>query len=215
MKMNKTKCILLAGALLLSACGDPEKAAQTTIDEVQANLQKEQVDYDPQHRLDAYESMINEVESIAKEAKTSVGRTIAAGQSVNGVSLAGLQRLHDALAPRAGCYADPTVDCLAPFGSSATNGRAAASPENAFADAEKLVCDKGFSSADKALDPFKINKQAYAKELIQVALSATQCDNPGEVKAAIDAYLKATPEQSGERLSGLLSILNTPALKPA
>ncbi len=205
---------LLAGMLLLAACGDPQESAQARIEKAQTSLQGAADMLDPEKRVSAYDAIIKDVEEVAKKyPKTTIGEAIAAGRAVDGVSLAEIQHKRDTLAARAKCYANPTVDCLTPFGSGATSNAAGGSPQSAFAQAEQLVCDKGFSAADKALDPFKINKQAYAKELIQVGFAAAKCDKPDEVKAAIGAYMTADPAQGGQRVSDLLSILATEDLK--
>ncbi len=206
------KYMILAGMLLVSACGDPETAAQNTIAKVHDTLQKEKDNLDPLQRLDSYNQMIKEVEAVAGNTDTATGRAIAAGQAVDGITLAGLKQKRDALAPRAKCYADPTVDCLTPFGTNATRDTSG-SPANAFADAERLVCDRGFSAADQSLDNIKINKPAYSRELVQVALAAAGCHKPDEVKAAIETYMSAIPAQGSERVSALLSVLATDDLK--
>ncbi len=180
---------VLAGLLSLSACGDPKKSSQSAIEKAQKNLKEAAQELDPGDRVSAYDDIIKNVSNIAKDyPDTPIGQAIAAGRAVDGISLAQIQRARDELAARAKCYEDPTVECLTPFGSGAT-GNAAGSPQSAFAEAEQLVCDKGFSAADKTLDPFKINRQVYAKELIQIGFAAAKCDKPDEVKAAIGAYI--------------------------
>jgi hypothetical protein len=210
--------LFLSCALLLTACGDPEKSAQSAIDEAQKAWQGEASDLDPLKRLESYNEIIKSVEDVGKDyAETSYGKAIAAGRSVDGVSLSAMKQARDELAPRAECYANPTVDCLRPFSShpGGDSGSVANSSNDAFAQAQQLVCDKGFSAADHALDNFRINKPAYSQELVQVALAAAACGKPAEVKEAIHAYMSAMPEQGDSRIQSLLSILATQDLEPA
>lgn len=205
---------MLGGAL--AACGNPEKSAQRTIDQMQAAIAAGKTDLNPQKQLDAYNDMVEKVESVGKDyAKTTVGKTIAAGGSVNGVSLAGVTALRDAMAARATCYADPSIVCLTPFSSHAGSAASNTSASGASAMAEQQVCSAGFAAADKALDAIKINPQAYAQELIQVALAAAKCERPNDVGAAVAQYIKANPAPGDARTTALLSVLATDTLKPA
>ena len=207
---------LAAMLLLLTACSDPEKSAQNTIAHVKSAMATEKADLDPQKQLDAYETMVKQVALVGKKySRTPTGRAIADGRSVDGVSLASVTALRDALAPRATCYANPDVVCLSAFSSHPNGNPDATSPRDAFAEAEHRVCSEGFAAADKSLDAIKINRQAYAQDLVQVALTAAKCHRPADVKAAVAQYIKATPAQSGAQTSALLSVLATDALKPA
>ncbi|MEX0643839.1 MAG: hypothetical protein WD076_00900, partial [Parvularculaceae bacterium] len=148
--------------------------------------------------------------------KTPIGAAIAAGRSVSGVDIASMKAARDALAERAQCYANPTVECLKPFASRSFSEGASFenSPDAPFVRAQALVCEKGFAAADKELDSFKINKPAYSQQLVQIAMAASACDKPNEVKAAIDAYRAAEPAQGANRAGAYLNILATPALEP-
>jgi tetratricopeptide (TPR) repeat protein len=205
----------LSGALLLSACSDPQEDARNTVQKVKTAIAAEKTDLDPQKQLDAYNDMLEDLNDVVKDdAKTPTGGALAAGQSVDGVSLAAVQQARDAIAARAACYADPTVDCLRPF-SSNPNGGAAASPQGGLAAAGQIVCAGGFAAADKSLADFRVNRDAYAKELIQIGLAAAQCNRPGDVKAAIARYMAADPSTGGQRLGDMMSILATPDLRAA
>lgn len=214
----KMKQILICAAVgsALVACGNPEKSAQAAIDHVQAELAAEKADLNPQKQLDAYNDMIEKIESVGKDyAKTPVGMAMAAGRSVDGVSLADVTARRDAMAARAACYADPTVACLTPFSTRPGGAVGDASAGDVSVVAEKQVCSAGFTAADKALDPIRINQQAYAKELIQLALAAAKCQRPDDVSTAVAQYLKADQAQGDAHTSALLSVLATDALKPA
>lgn len=208
--------ILLAGVWMLSGCSDPEQSARDAMDELHADWDKARSGLDPEKRVKAYQAAIEEVEGIIGEYKdTQVGSTLAAGRSVDGLSLASMKSEHDSLAPRAACYAAPTPDCLLPFASTGFRRSATGSTDDAARRAVQLVCDKGFADADAALEGVKINRPLYASSLVQIALQAAQCDKPEAVKAAVAAYLAAEPAQGAERVGKLMSILQTDALRSA
>lgn len=215
--MHSLKYGFLIGAcaLALSACGDPEKSAGTALEKVDAAWKESAGDLDPVKRLKGFDAAISDAEAVEKKyAKTSYGEALAAGRAAGGVSLTEMKQKRDAFAARAECYANPSADCLRAFGSRGGAPASSGDSSNAFADAERLVCEKDFKAADKALEDFKINKPAYAQELIQVALAASGCDKPKDTKAAIEAYLAAEPAQGPERVNQLLSIISTDALEP-
>lgn len=218
MHMNQLR-LLGAAALCvaLSACGDPEAAADKAIAKASADWTKARDDLDPQKRVRAYDAAIKDLEAIGKKyAKTKSGQAVAAGRSIGGVSIAAMKSQREALAARAECYAKPTAECLRPFGSQMNRnaGGGAAPAENAQAEAAKLVCEKNFAAADKPLEPFKINRPAYAQQVVQVALAAAQCDKPAEVKAAVAAWQTAEPSTGAQRVNALLGVLSTPQLEP-
>ncbi|MGE0410335.1 MAG: hypothetical protein AB7P23_13895, partial [Amphiplicatus sp.] len=207
----------LGGASLLVACGNPEKSAEKAAAKAEADWAGARDSLDPQKRLKAYDAVIKDVETIGKKyPKTNIGAAIAIGRSVGGVSISTMKMQRDALAPRADCYAKPRAECLRPFASASfrESGGAAAAPENAQVAAQKLICEKNFAAADKALDNFKINKPAYAAQLVQVALAAEDCGKPDEVKVAIGAWQAAEPSQGASRVKAVLSILSNEQLKP-
>ena len=213
---TRIRYTLLAGTLLATACSNPQKAAETTIEKAQASLDGATGTLDPEKRVKAYDTIIKDVEGIAKKyPKTPIGQAIAAGRPVNGISVAELTQKRDEMDARAKCYANPTVECLTPFGSGAADTSGSDGSQGNFAAAEQLVCDRNFKAADKALDAIKINTDAYAKELIQVGFAAAKCDKPDEVKAAIAAYMQAEPAQSQQRAMNLLGVLGTPEFSPA
>ncbi|MBN9566899.1 MAG: hypothetical protein J0H79_04745 [Alphaproteobacteria bacterium] len=206
----------LTGALLLSGCSDPQEDASSTVQKVKAAIAEAKTNLDPQDQLDAYNDMVEDLKDVIKDdAKTPTGGALASGQSVDGVSLAAVQQARDAIAARAACYADPTVACLQPFSSHPNGGAAGASPQGALAAAGQIVCASGFGAADKSLADFRVNRDAYAKELIQIGLAAAQCHRPNDVKAAIAQYMTADPSTGGQRLGDMMSILATPDLRAA
>lgn len=213
----KTVAVLIA-VLSLAACGNPEKSAQSDIQKAHKAWLAEADDMNPAQRLKNYNQIIGEVEKVGKDYPgTTYGKAILANRSIDGVSLSDMKRARDALAPRAACYANPTVDCLRPF-SSHPNGVTAArgsSSGGVLAQAQQLVCSSGFAAADHALNDLKINRPAYTRDLIQVALAAAKCSKPAAVKSAMTVYLAAIPRQGGNRLGALMSILATDNLKPA
>lgn len=202
--------------LVLPACSNPEASAQAGMKKAQADWQAAAQDPDPVSRVKRYGEVIDEVKAIAKDyPKTKVGGAIASGRAVDGLSLTGMQRRLDGLAPRAACYADPTVQCLLPFGSGAAGRRSANAPQSAFAVAGQRICEQGFVAADKALKPIKINKRAYAKDLIQLGFAAAKCNRPEAVRAAVGAYMAADPASGGQRARDLLQVLGTKDFAPA
>lgn len=208
----------MTAALLLAACGNPEKSAQSAGDKALKAWQSEAGDLDPTRRLKRYDRIIKDVKGIGEDyPKTAYGRAIAAGRSVNGLSLTSMQKTRDELAPRAACYANPTVDCLLPFSSMRDGGASGTgSSKDSFVQAQRLVCSKDFTAADHALDKFKINKPAYSKELVQVALAAADCNKPVQVDTAIQAYLATLPTTGNDtRTRTLMSILATDKLRAA
>ena len=214
--MKFLNLVLLVTALLLNGCADPEQTAQNSLTEVKADWDKARSNLDPKQRLEDYQSAIERVKGIAKEYdETQVGQALAAGRSVGDLSQASMQSEYDRLAERADCYAKPTVECLTPFASGGLRNSQSGSADSAAQEASLLVCEQNFASADAALEPLKINRPVYAATLVQVALQAAQCNKPEELKAAIAAYMSAEPAQGAERISQLMSILNTSALQPA
>ncbi|WP_066454173.1 hypothetical protein [Castellaniella caeni] len=216
-----TKMSLLAGGLLLtlSACSDPQQAAQKSLQKIAASLQQEKTDLDPQKQLAAYQQMVTDVQAITKDyADSATGKALAAGQSVDGISVAGLTKLRDAMAERAPCYASPTSACLRPFShhpSGPTQARGGAAASGSAQQAAEQICSQGFAAADKALEGMKINKPAYAKEVIQLGLAAGQCQRPDDVKAAVNAFMAIYPGADEQQVNSLLSILATPGLQAA
>ena len=57
--MNRLYCALLAGALMLSACADPEKSAQKSLDAAKASWDKAGESLDPLQRVKAYKSALD------------------------------------------------------------------------------------------------------------------------------------------------------------
>lgn len=210
---------LVATCATLGGCSDPEESARAALLDANENWQAALRETDPRDRVAAFGEVIEEVEGIAEDyPETADGRAIASGREVvGGRSLAALRSVRDELAARAPCYSSPTVACLTPFASQNTRGASAGegSAEAVFTAARKAVCEQGFAAADRILEPFRINKPAYAQELVQVALAAAACDKAREVVAAIDAYRAAVPGAPAERARGLISIVSTDALKPA
>jgi len=214
--MKSLAFILMAGVLVLTGCSDPEEAARESMGAVRADWDKAHSGLDPEQRVLDYQDAVQEVEGIISDyGETQVGSSLASGRAVDGLSLAAMKSALDGLAPRAACYAAPSVDCLAPFASSGYRSNAAGSAEDAARRAVLLVCDKGFADADAALEGVKINRTLYASNLVQVALQAAQCDKPDAVKAAVAAYLAAEPAQGADRVGKLMSILQTDALRAA
>lgn len=205
---------VLAIVVLLGGCADPEKSAQEALSEAKKEWVGAHAGLDPKKRVADYQAAILNLKEIAEEyPETQVGQALVAGRSVGDLSQASMQSEYDRLAARADCYAKPTVECLLPFASSATN--AAGSADDAMQQAIKLVCEQNFAKADAALEPLKINRPVYADNLVQVAMQAAQCNKPDELKAAIAAYMVAEPAQGADRIGQLMSILNTAALRPA
>ncbi len=214
----KTAAALLA-VLSLAACGNPEKSAQSDIQKAHKAWLAEADDFNPAQRLKNYNQIIGGVEKVGKDYPgTTYGKAILANRSIDGVSLSAMKRVRDALAPRAECYANPTVDCLRAFSSHPngvrTSGRSGSSG-GPLPQAQQLVCTKGFVAADQALDDLKINKPVYTRDLIQVALAAAKCSKPAEVKAAVKAFMATVPAQGDSRIQSLMSILATDDLQPA
>lgn len=217
---SSIKMSLLIGGLLvtLSACGDPQKTAQDTLQKIAAAIQEEKSDLDPQKQLATYQRLVSDVQGIIKDqGDSAAGKALAAGQSVNGISVAGLTKLRDSMAARAPCYASPTAECLRPFshhpaGATSQSGQSSAP---ASTQASSKICSEGFSTAAQPLEAIKINKPAYAKAVIQLALAAGECNRPDDVKAAVAAYLVAIPGENDQQINSWLSLLATPGLQPA
>jgi hypothetical protein len=133
---------LLACTLLLTACSNPEKSAQSAIDEIQKAWQGETADLDPEKRLQHYDEIIQAAETVSNDyPRTSYGKAITAGRTVNGTSLVTMKHVRYEFAPRAACYANLSVGCLRPF-SSKPAGNAGSSinvPNDVFAAAQQLV----------------------------------------------------------------------------
>jgi hypothetical protein len=207
---------LLAGALVLSGCSDPEESARESLNALRADWDKARTGLDPEKRVKAYQAAVEDMENIISEyPETQVSSALSAGRSVDGLSLASLKGDLDGLAGRAECYAQPTADCLLPFASRGFRPTAAGSADQAVYEAAKRVCEKGYASADAALEGVKVNRPMYASNLMQVALHAAQCDRPDDVQAAISAYLSAEPAQGADRINKLMSILQTDKLRSA
>jgi hypothetical protein len=210
--------VLLAGLCLFAGCGNPEQSAIDAVAQAEADWTDALAESDPRRRLGAYDSIIDDLESVVENyPETPQGQSLAAGRAIGSMSLTRVKAVRDSLAARAECYASPTVQCLQPFSSRPNDsGAAAAGASNdALAQAQSQVCARGFAAADQMLDAFKINKPVYAQQLIQVALAAAECDKPEEVLAAIDAYRKAEPAVGANRIGAYLGILATEALEPA
>jgi hypothetical protein len=220
--INSTKyktAAAMVAVLALAACGNPEKSAQSDIQKAHQAWQAEATDFNPTQRLKNYNQIIGDVEKVGKDyPETTYGKAILSNRSIDGVSLSDMKRARDALAPRAACYANPTVECLRPFSSRPngvrTSGRGG-SAGGPLPQAQQLVCSKGFAAADHALDDLKINKPVYGRDLIQVALAAAKCSKPAEVKAAVKAFMATIPAQGDARMNALMSILATDDLQPA
>ncbi len=70
---------LVAGAALLAACGNPEKASEKVVAKAQADWASARDDLDPQKRVKAYDGVIKDVEAVGKKyKKTPLGAAIAA-----------------------------------------------------------------------------------------------------------------------------------------
>lgn len=193
MKVQTSLLIVLAAAVAaLGGCSNPEESAREALVDAGEAWQEALGMTDPRDRVAAYGEVIDAVQSIVEDyPETADGRAIVAGREVvGGRSLGALRAVRDELEQRASCYSNPTVDCLTPFASqhiqAAASGKGDA--DSVFAAANEAVCASGFAAADKALEPFRINKPVYAAQLVQVALAAAACDKPGEVVAAIDGY---------------------------
>lgn len=215
--MKRLVFALLAAALLVSGCGDPEQSAQKSLAEVKADWDEAQASLDPQQRVKAYQSAIDDLKDITSEyQETQTGIALAAGRTVGGLSQASMQNEHDRLAERAACYAAPTIECLLPFASNGSRHNAAAgSADDAAQQAIRLICEQNFAKADAALESLKINPPVYAANLVQVAMQAAQCNKPDEARAAVTAYMAAEPAQGANRITQLMSILQTDQLQPA
>lgn len=211
--MYRRICVVLAVLFLFPACSDPETSAQEAVARLSTEWTQSQESLDPIKRLKSYQTILDELNAIAVDYKeTQVGGALAAGRSAGGLSAATIKGEVDRLAPRAECYAAPTVDCLSPFGTRSNQGVAG---EGGVQDAVRLVCEEGFERADRALENLKINRPVYAENLVQVALHAAQCKRPDDVRAAIVAYQLAEPKTGSARIDQFMTILNTPQLKPA
>lgn len=216
--MNRRYRIIIAGALAMSACSDPETSAEKALIAAQADWLNARASLDPEKRASSYGKVIGDVERIGEKfKKTQTGQALAAGRSAGGVSLAALKNEYERLAERAPCYAKPSIACLEPFASSgyAYQSSAAGSAENAAQTAGRLVCEKKFADADAALEDLKINRPAYAATLVQVALAANECDKPDEVVAAVKAWLAAEPSTGSNRVGALMGLANEEALRAA
>jgi hypothetical protein len=202
--------------VILSACSNPEEAAEKALTSAQADWANARKNLDPQKRASALQKIIADVENVGeKYNKTQLGQAVVAGRAAGGVSISDMKREHDRIAERASCYAKPSVECLEPFASSGYKYQSAnaGSAENAVQTAAKLVCEKNFSEAETALQNLKINRPVYAANLVQVALAGAQCDKPEAVKAAATAWLEAEPSQGASRVSALQQLLNNEGLR--
>lgn len=207
---RKTGVVLIAAALL-AGCGDPATNASSAFESAHKAWQKEAGDFNPADRLENYDRIISGVENIAKRyPQTPTGRAIAAGESIDGLSLAEMKQARESLAPRVQCYANPTIACLLPFSSHATGS---GSTGGTLADAQQRICSQGFPAAETVLEPVKINQPVYTHDLVQVAMSAAGCNRPADTNSAVKAYLAALP--ATDRSQAMLSILATDLLKPA
>lgn len=216
LELTVTVAVSAATAVLVG-CGNPEEAARAALTEANGEWSNARGTLDPQDRVAAYSEVIEAVEEIAEDyPETPDGRAIASGVGVvEGLSLAALKGVRDELAVRVPCYSRPTVACLTPFASNMRAAADAGSPDAILAAVQETVCAQSFAAADRLLEPFKINRPAYAEQLVQVALAAAECGKSGEVAAAIDAYRTAEPATGAARAQSLLSILATEPLKPA
>lgn len=76
--MNRLSCALLAGALMLSACADPEKSARKSLDAAKADWDKAGESLDPPRRVKAYKSALDSLDSLARKyKKTPTGQALA------------------------------------------------------------------------------------------------------------------------------------------
>lgn len=214
--MRQSFFAVLAVMQLLTACSDPEQSARGMLDNIQADWNEAQAGLDPVRRISGYQSAIEDFKSIInKYPETQVGAALAAGRTVNEMSLATMQDEYDRLTERAACYAEPSSECLMPFASRSFRANASGSANDAMQQALRLVCEQNFTRADAAFESLKINRPVYAANLVQVALRAAECGKPDEVKAAVTAYMAAEPAQGSARITRLMSILQTDALRVA
>ncbi len=204
--------------LPLAACGggDPEQNAANAIDRVAADLEKARASYDPSDRLDAYEDILSEIETISERyGDTSLGARLAEGRNTGGISPSGVKQARDRLAPRAACYEAPSVDCLSLF-TSETYDRGRSENNDPALQARSAICSPGgIDAARTALEPLKINAGRYRDEWVQVAFAAHACDKDEVVSPAIQEATAAETAGISERARFQFSILNTPDLSAA
>jgi hypothetical protein len=204
---RRTLAAVLAGGLLLAACGNPAEDAATATSEASATWQSASRETDPSARLDIYTRVIADLEEIAADyAATPTGQAIASGRSIGFLSLAEMKSVRDELAARAPCYAEPTAACLTAFASSSFQGR---SPDDALINMRQIVCEGGYAPAHALIEHLQINKTEYTAQLWNIAYQAASCGKDEAVEAAIEAYLRANPSLGAERVNDLLQIIAT------
>ncbi|MEM8936182.1 MAG: hypothetical protein AAGC77_07225 [Pseudomonadota bacterium] len=211
--MKTPALISVIAIMALSACGgDPSERAAGALESANAKWQEATENMNPVKRVSEYEDIIEDLEAIVEDyPETPVGQSLAAGQSVSGLSLARVTQEKDRLAERASCYASPTVECLLPLTSAVFQEDGSAVSGSAGNVA--VVCSDGFDAALTALESKRINARLYADELVQVGFAAAACDKPDLVERAITAYVEAEPTSMSNRANRIAQIPNTPDLK--
>lgn len=198
---------ILAGALLLSGCGNPQEDAARGAAAAAAEWRNAAGETDPSARLEIYASVIADLDEIAADyAETPTGQAIAAGRDIGFLSLAGMKAVRDDFAARAPCYSNPTVECLTAFASRSFQGDAG---DDALIRINQIVCERGFDAAAAVIEPFKINRPEYTAQLWNIAYQAASCGNDEAVEAAIAAYITANPAVGAQRVNDLLQIIAT------
>jgi hypothetical protein len=197
----------VAGALLLSGCGNPAEDAAEAARKAVATWQGATAETDPNARADVYAQVVADLEDIATDyAETPTGQAIAAGRDIGFLSLNDMKAERDDFAARAPCYSNPTVECLTPFASRAFQGDAG---DDALINMRQIVCERGYAAAATLIEQFKINRPEYTAQLWNVAYQAASCGNDDAVEKAIAAYIPANPSTGAQRVNDLLQIVAT------
>jgi hypothetical protein len=197
----------VAGALLLSGCGNPAEDAATAAREAAATWQQATAESDPNARAEVYAQVVADLEEIATDyAETPTGQAIAAGRDIGFLSLNDMKAVRDDFAARAPCYSKPTVQCLTAFASRAFQGPAG---DDALINMNQIVCQRGYDAAAALIEQFKINRPEYTAQLWNVAYQAASCGNDDAVEKAIAAYIPANPAVGAQRVNDLLQIIAT------
>lgn len=224
LKQNPIVAAAIAAALL-SACGDPEVAAEEALQKAAADWSEAREIMAPQERVREYDAVIKAVERVAdKYAKTPLGGRIAAGREAAGVSLSNYKSEHSRLSARADCYAAPNVECLTPFTKPVflENLRhyrsQAAQPSRKLSKIQQVrvqVCEDGFATAIGGLEHLRVNTTQYVKEIVQLGFSAGACDRPDDLIAAAEAAFDAQPGGEAKQAQFALGLLSTAEFHPA
>ena len=208
--MNLKHAVLggaVAGALLLSGCGNPAEDAATAAGEAAAAWRGATAETDPAARAEIYSEVVADIEEIATDyAETPTGQAIAAGRDIGFLSLNDMKALRDDFAARAPCYTNPSVECLTPFASRAFQGPAG---DDSLVRINQIVCERGYDEAAAVIEQFKINRPEYAAQLWNIAYQAASCGNDEAVEKAIAAYIPANPTTGAQRVNDLLQIIAT------